>query len=300
MALVALDRLGASDDRLRQYASFYQRRLRAKPVDEPPLPNDDWQEAIGKPAFETTLARKFAGDLRAKGREALLRDVIARLTPALASEAFHGIIRTAYAVDSGDDIDIPDALTSWVIGYAELGHRDEPRWDTAADALAAMNGDERFPKDFASRSITGSILKVIAIPAFDDYRAAIRHLELRDLARLAALIYLSTGNLTVLHLVTACHAARVLEPYLAADAVGHLATAMLAAYASIGRPDFDAALQPTPDLPDWPSLAARAIKSDDEHDLKLVYSCQQEEEHYGWRLHRMAAALRLNRRPASA
>jgi hypothetical protein len=300
MALVALDRLGADDDRLRLYASFYQRRLRAKPADEPPLPNDDWQEAIGKPALETTLARRFAGDLRAKGRDALLRDVISRLTPGLASQAFHGLIRAAYAVESGDDVDIPDALTAWVIGYGELGQRDEPRWDTAAEAFTAMNHDERFPKDFASRSITASIAKVIVIPAFDEYRFAIRNLELSDLAKMAVLLYLSTGDFTVLHLVTACHATRVLEPYLAADAVDHLATAMLAAYASIGRPDFDAALEPTPDLPDWPSLAARAIKSDDEHDLKLVYSCQQEEEHYGWRLHRMAAALRLNRRPASA
>jgi len=300
MALVALERLGANDDRLRQYAGFYERRLRSKPADEPPLPNDNWKEAIGRPALETTLARRFAVDLRAKGRDALLHEVIARLTPGVASEAFHGLIRTAYAVESGDDVDIPDALTSWVIGYAELGRRNEQRWDTAADAFAAMHRDERFPKDFASRSITASILKVIAIPAFDDYRLAIRNVELRDLAKMAVLIYLATGDFTVLHLVTACHATRVLVPYLAADAVDHLAVAMLAAYASVGRPAFDVAIQPAQDLPDWPALAARAINRDDEHDLKLVYSCRKEEEHYGWRLHRMAAALRLNRRPASA
>ena len=107
------------------------------------------------------------------------------------------------------------------------------------------------------------------------------------------MLFLATGDFTVLHLVTACHATRVLQPYLAADAVDHLAVAMLAAYASIGRPDFDAALQPARDLTDWASLAARVIPSDDEHDLKLVYSCQQEEKQYGWHLHQMAAALRL-------
>ncbi|HXH38263.1 MAG TPA: hypothetical protein VNN08_06520, partial [Thermoanaerobaculia bacterium] len=81
MALVALDRLGAGDDRLRQYASFYERRLRPKPIDEPPLPHDDWREAIGKPALETTLARRFARDLQAKGMDALLHEVIGPLTP---------------------------------------------------------------------------------------------------------------------------------------------------------------------------------------------------------------------------
>jgi hypothetical protein len=217
----------------------------------------------------------------------------------LASEAFHGLIRTAYAVDSGDDIDIADALTSWIIGYAELGRAGEVRWETAAEAFAAMHTDDRFPKEFNSRSISGSILKVIAIPAFDDYRAAIHQLELADLARIAASIFLPTGDFTALHLVTACHAVRVLQPYLGPDANDHLAIAMLAAYASIGRPSFDATSS-ADDLPDWPSLSARAIASDDEHDLKLVYSCRQEEQHYGFGLHHRAASLRLKRRSLSA
>jgi Questin oxidase-like len=295
MALVALDRLGASDDRLRQFATFYQRRLRLKPAEQPPLPNDDWRNAIGQPSLETTLATKFTAELQTKGREALLSELGSQLTPGLASEAFHGLIRTAYAVDSGDDVDLPDALTSWVLGYAELGRRHERRWDSARDAFQAMHRDERFPKELPGRSITGRIGKIVALPAFDDYRFAIGALDLRDLAKIAALLFLATGDFTALHLVTACHATRVLQPYLAADAVAHLAVAMLAAYASIGRPDFDAALLPEQDLPDWPALAARVIPSDDEHDHKFVYSCRQEEAHYGWGLHQMAATARVNR-----
>jgi hypothetical protein len=275
MALVALDRLGASDDRLREFAAMYQQRLRAK------------AEA------EAKQTAKFAAELQEKGRDAFLRDVVSPLTPGLASEAFHGLIRTAYAVDSGDDTDLPDAITSWVLGFEEVGRFEEKRWDTAIDAFMAMNRDDRFPKDLAGRSITGRIRKIIAIPAFDDYRFGITNLELRDLAKIAALLFLATSDFTVLHLVTACHATRVLQSYLAADAVDHLGVAMLAAYASIGRPDFDVDLQPPRDLPDWPSLAARAIPSDDEHDLKLVYSCQQEETMYGWGLHHMAASSRL-------
>jgi len=275
MALVALDRLGASDDRLREFAAMYQQRLRAKP------------EA------EAKQAAKFAAELQEKGREAFLRDAACRLTPGLASEAFHGLIRTAYAVDSGDDTDLPDAITSWVLGYEELGRFEELRWDKAVDAFTAINRDDRFPRDLAGRSITGRIRKIIAIPAFDDYRFGIRNLELGDVAKIAALLFLATGDFTILHLVTACHATRILRPYLAVDAVSHLGVAMIAAYASIGRPDFDADLQPARDLPDWPSLAARTILSDDEHDLKLVYSCLQEEAEYGWGLHQMAASTRV-------
>ncbi|HEX7676931.1 MAG TPA: hypothetical protein VF713_02320, partial [Thermoanaerobaculia bacterium] len=86
MALVALHRLGASDERLREFAAFYQQRLRSKPESE------------------TIQSAKFAAELKEKGREVFLRDAVLPLTPALASEAFHGLIRTAYAVDSGDDV----------------------------------------------------------------------------------------------------------------------------------------------------------------------------------------------------
>jgi len=275
MALVALDRLGANDDRLRKFAAFYQRRLRAKPE------------------REAARSAKFAAELREQGREAFLRDAVSSRTAGLASEAFHGLIRTAYAVDSGDDTDLPDALTSWDLGYEEVGRFEEKRWATALDPFAALNRDDRFPKDLPGRSITGRIRKIIAIPAFDDYRFGITNLALRDLAKMAVLLFLATGDFTVLHLVTACHATRVLQPYLATDAVDHLCVAMLAAYASIGRPDFDPDLQPAAGLPDWPSLAARAITSNDEHDLKVVYSCQQEEAEYGWGLHHMAASARM-------
>jgi hypothetical protein len=300
MALVALDRLGADEDRLRRYASFYERRLRLKPAEEPPLPDDGWRSVIGKPAYERTLARELADALREKGREAILNGIVPHLAPAIASQAFHGLIRTAYAVDSGDDVDIPDALTSWVIGYGVLGRRDERRWESAMEAFVAMRGDDRFPREFTSRSITGSIAKVIAIPAFDDYRAGIKTIALRDLTKIAVQLFLATADFTVLHLVTACHATRILQPYLGAGALDHFAVAMLAAYASIGRPDFDTVLDAAKNPPDWQALSARAIASNDEHDLKLVYSCRREEEHYGWGLHQKAASLRLNRRAQDA
>ena len=45
----------------------------------------------------------------------VLHNNIARLTPGLAAAAFHGIIRTAYAVDSGEDDDLADAVASWIL-----------------------------------------------------------------------------------------------------------------------------------------------------------------------------------------
>jgi hypothetical protein len=291
MALLALERLGGDDARLRQFAAFYEKRLRLQTPGEP-LPNDDWREGLGKRRYESALAAKFEEEIRIRGSAALLRDVVPHLTTGLASEAFHGAIRTAYAVDSGDDVDIAGALAAWVTGFSELpGASGEKRFDTAADAFVAIATDDRFAAPIEGRSIDARIAKVNALPAFDDYRSSITSVALPDLAMIAARIFIATGDFVALHLVTACHATRVLERFLLTSALDVLANAMLAAYIVIGRPPLATTI-----IDDGADLASLAIKSDDDHDLKLVYSCFQEEAHYKSGLHRTAAAVRLSTR----
>jgi len=288
MALLALERLGGDERRLRQFAAFYEKRLRLQDPGEP-LPNDDWREALGKRRYESALAAKFEEVVRTRGTDALLRDVVPHLTAGLPSEAFHGAIRTAYAVDSRDDVDIAGALAAWVTGFSELpGASGEKRFASAADAFAAIAADNRFATLIEGRSIDARLAKVNALPAFDDYRSSIANLALPDLAMIAVRIFIATGDFVALHLVTACHATRVLEQFLSPSALEVLANAMLAAYIVIGRPTLA-----TTTIDDGADLASLAVKSDDDHDLKLVYSCFQEEAHYHSGLHRTAAAVRL-------
>jgi len=266
MALLALERLGGDEARLRQFAAFYEKRLRLQDPGDP-LPNDDWREALGKRRYESALAAKFDNEIRIRGSNALLRDVVPHLTAALPSEAFHGAIRTAYAADSGDDVDVAGGLASWVTGFSELrGAAGEKRFASAADAFAAIAADDRLAAPIEGRSIDGRLAKVNALSAFDDYRTSIVNLALPDLAMIAARIFINTGDFVALHLVTACHATRVLEPFLLPSALDVLANAMLAAYIVIGRPTLATTI-----IDDGTDIASVAVKSDDDHDLKLVY-----------------------------
>ena len=267
MAALALQRLGATPDRVREFTAFYEQRLRLK----------DASEA----AFSDRLAEELARD----GRDAWLHAHVSRLTPGLGSGAFHGIIRTAYAVDSGEETDLPDAITSWVRAYGVIA---TPLGMPMDDAFRALQRDDRFAIDFGPGNIDDRIKRVAAFAPFAEYRIA--NPTLPELARIAVSVYLATAKFTALHMVTGCHATRVLQPYLGNHALEHLATALLAAYVTIGRPSFDFE---EIDAPDWETLAAIAIASNDDHDLKLVYSCREEEAVYGWGLHTMAAALRL-------
>jgi len=295
MSLLALERLGGDGARLREFAAFYEKRLRLRNAGDP-LPANDWRNALGQRRYESALMATFESDLRDRGAAALLGDVVPHLTTGIASEAFHGAIRTAYAIDSGDDVDVAGALASWVTGFSELpGPSAAKRFDAIADAFNAIAADDRFAAPIEGRSIDGRIAKVNALPAFDDYRSAIAQPTLPVLARTAARTFIATGDFIALHLVTGCHAVRLLQPFLLPTALDVLATAMLAAYVVIGRPPIDTEVVRAP--PDPASLAARAVKSDDDHDLKFVYSCLQEERHYGSGLHRLAAAVRISPKP---
>jgi hypothetical protein len=273
MALLALDRLGADEARLRAFAAFYAQRLRPKS------------------ARETEMASRFSRDLGERGAEALLAEAVPRLANGVGSQAFHGLIRLAYAVDSGDDVDVPDALAAWTLGFSALPADAGARpFATFADAFEAVAADDRLARSVDGRGISGRIAKVAADPAFQPYRGGVEHVDLRQVATISAQVYASTADFTALHMITGCHAMRVLQRFLPPEAFSNFAIAILAAYVTIGRP---AIAVPAIEVPDDATLAARAVKSDDDHDLKLVYSCLREEAEYGSGLHRLAAAVRL-------
>lgn len=112
---------------------------------------------------------------------------------------------------------------------------------------------------------------------------------LRTLAQLATRLYAQSGNFTVLHLVTGCHALRVLMPYL--DAPLRALRSYWVAYAAGAAGVPSAAAAPALQaVPDWPEIVARALASDDAHVVKLVYSCREEHCFYDWDDCRFAAA----------
>jgi hypothetical protein len=67
---------------------------------------------------------------------------------------------------------------------------------------------------------------------------------------------------------------------------------LLAAYASIGTPELAPRELAAPAA--WDALAARAVASDDDHDVKLADACREERLVFGNdERYRVAVALRL-------
>ncbi len=276
MALVALRRLGASDERLAAFAQHYSPRLQPAPPAVPWPAGDAWQLLFGERDAWPTYRDLFTQWLQHEGGAAVLSQALPSLMPGCGAAAFHGLIRTAYAVQAGHGPELADALAYWACRWLDLG-RATPggRLADPARLLAALH-----PAPAQGSLIFERMRQVAVDPAFD---AAVARLRidgdtLPRLARAAARLYARSGNFTALHLVTSAQALRVLLPFadeLLPALAGYwraYAAGWLASGAVAGR-------APAP-LP-WPDLVTAALASDDAHLIKLVDACREEQQAYG-------------------
>jgi hypothetical protein len=292
MALVALARLGADEQRLAAFAAGYARRLHAAPAAQPWPAGDAWQGRFGDPRAWPIYRGLFDEWLDDEGAPAVLAQALPPLLRGVGAAAFHGLIRTAYAVAAGHSHGLADGLAYWACRWFALGAG--PGSGTEADpaVVLARLGMAR-PRQ---PMIAERMLQVAQQPRFRRVAGALRidpDASLERLATMAARLYADSGDFTVLHLVTSAHAMRVLLPWLEADeaaaALGHYWLAYAAGHAASGLGAAAAPpAPPAPPLP-WPDIVARAIASDDDHVAKLVDSCREQERSYGGTVWREAA-----------
>lgn len=292
MALAALDEMGAPDARIAAYAAAYSSRLE---------PLAAWTGAhaprLGAAADFPGWLEYYRARLGREGVEPILRQALATLAEAPGSGAFHGMIRTAYALSSGSETEVAHALAYWAAAFESLGEPVTPRgMATPAQALAraaAPAGTARL----AGRNIAERMQAARRLPAFEALATQVHpaRVTLDALAEAALQAYAATGDFTLLHGLTGVQAARALAGY-APDPARFLAQcwrALAAAYLSCGAPRVDAPAFAKPCAAGWPEILARACRADDEHDVKLAHACWIEHRRTGDDLYRLAAAARL-------
>ena len=281
MALVALDRLGAPDERLAAYAERYSQKL------EPP------GEA------EARLKRDAAAKVATHDVDTMLRAGLEGLSGSLAGAAFHEIIHLAYAVEAYDAAEIASALAHWQSEAQALDVVFDGRGRGSVGAALATLKDAELTTDAAGLIVD----QIAAVAAQEGFAGAIGALAVDDntvaaLAAAALRAFAATQDFVGLHMLTGCHALRIV-----AETVPDQATALVhgfwpvfaGAYVVIGAPALDAAADD--DAADWPTLHTAARAHDDEHVIKIIYSCWQESLAYGDDgLYRTAAGRYLNDR----
>lgn len=295
MALLALSRLGASDERLAEFFRWWEEN-RALPRRDGPAIEGDWCRHIGDTAAFAALSDRFRRGIAERGADTVVAAVFPAVAPGVAAAAFHGLIRLAYGIDAGHQGEIAAGLAALVARCDDLG-LDFAGTRPAAPVEAALGrlADALGAAEFAGNGISG---RMQAAAADRRFRAAFSLPPLAPglldaVARAAIALYWQTANFTVLHMVTATHAARIVFdrfPDLADDiALRAFWGAVCAAYASVGAPPVTEAVPLSEPLP-WRDIVGKAVAGNDDHVIKMTYTCRCESGRTGNPLYRAAAA----------
>ena len=285
MALVALKRLGASDSRLAEFAAGYSQRLHAAPAPTEWPAGDPWRGALGQPAAWPAYRHLFLHWLVSEGAGPVLQQTLPVLVAGCGAAAFHGLVRTAYAVQCGHGQELADALAYWACRWFSLDSplSAETFAETSAETQAGTQADPAPLLKALGQPMPGGALIVSRMnvaarqPGFDasTQRLRIDAQTLPRLARLGARLFSRSGNSTTLRLVTSAQALGVLLPFIdeplparvavagywRAFAAGFVASGVVPGRAPPARP--------------WTELMAAAVASDVDHLIELVDACRQ-------------------------
>lgn len=298
MALYALSRLGASDRRLEDYFGWWEEN-RALPKRPSPraVSGESWRGEIGEADMFDALWTAFRQHAEAAGPDMPIREVYPAVADGVGAAAFHGLIRLAYGIEAAHCGEIGAGLATLCSRHAPLG----VSLDAAPETPSVEAAFVRISEALSGRRFTGQgIIGRMQAAAADLHFVASLSCPalppdalLAELAGIAIRLYWQTADFTMLHLVTTSHAARVLfgryPQLLTPQAADALWLAACAAYASVGAPLPQSPVVPS-DVADWPEVGAGAVASNDDHVIKMTYTCRSEEAHYRDPIYRAAAA----------
>lgn len=295
MTLIAMSRLGAGDERLADYYQAYQSRLVPRRVPSEPISADGIVAELGTGRRYADLFERFGHEIDRRGTDETLDRHLPTLLDGLGGAAFHGVIRLAYALEHGRPVHVAAGLAYLADSFQPV---DVGAFDTATGSvrepaelldrlaedphLRAHTYTSGFSNQYAEVSTDPRFLSIVATIGVDEHTQA-------RIAKVAHTLYRATGDFFALHTMTGAHATRIAAARLSSvedrhRAVGSLARAIAAAYVVIGTPAIDAAALDEPpvaaELPGWDDIAAAAIDHDNEHVIKLAYTCR--EEHAAW------------------
>jgi hypothetical protein len=299
MTLIALSHLGADEHRLNDFFNHYKERLIPKDPLKMMITNENWKDFLGQHDKNSDYVQYFTLKVKQDGIKKTLENFLPFLSSGLAGGAFHPLIRTAYGVDIHSEKEVIEGLASFCLAYLPLSELTSLS-STATkplEVLSQMHNDLNLRKlKIDAPNIFSRMLYVARNEAFLPYLNSLNSSQtnLKDIAGLALNLYLSSDDdFTALHVVTSAHALRLLQNFFPSfdTCLSVYWQALCAAYVTIDMPEIKShALQK--DLPSWQDIFEKACSSHNDHVIKFVYTCSEEEKYYQNPLYRQAAALK--------
>lgn len=255
MAQIALWKMGAKEEDIKDYSENYVERWKIKPAPVTSQKILTIEDALGQEEAYCSYVMYFKNKVRTEGLEKTLKDALNLLSKGMASGLFHGLIRIAYALEADSVDEICRGLALYAVIYHETVFAEKTI--EAEDLSAALfsyhqNGDEHF-------YMSGSVEE-----------------KEKALAETLSQLYLSTGNFIVLHTITGFHALMVLKNYYDDfdDVLNRYTVCVQRALRRLPK-DMYIKIALTDALRDWSLIQEKANESPDAHTIKFVYTCHE-------------------------
>ena len=147
-AVIALDKLGASPQRIREYydsysdSTTYGYGLEPRRVSEQTITQDNWRSYFGKHCSFTSYCEFFDEREKQLGMQRMLEEYVPSLLPGCVGALLHGTIHLGWALDSGHRWMIIEGLAYMAFSYVSCqpemtfaSDRDLPVHESALDSL---------------------------------------------------------------------------------------------------------------------------------------------------------------------
>ncbi|RYV01681.1 hypothetical protein SOPP22_15065 [Shewanella sp. OPT22] len=277
MVLVALDRLGASEQKLEQFYCDYIDVLDLADGASTVERINDVSEYLGDSEKYLSYLKYFQSRLELEGYESVLKTTLLQLIPGISAAAFHTLIRLAYAVEAENDTEIAIALAYWSAEYQAFDLDLSETNCTLEEILFKL----------APLGVQHSFMPGIIVDRMNEIGELLRHssikiipkdLTLESLKLCCLDAFYSKDDFTLLHTVTGCHAFSIILPFIndIDFALKQLWQAVLVAYLSTGLPYSGFSGFKAVQHVDFESVINKAISSNDDHIIKLTFTCYQE------------------------
>jgi hypothetical protein len=279
MSLVALDKMSANEAIQKSYFDHSIKRLVRRENNE--LIITQINDALGQAEYFEAYYNYYLGRLEKDSIKNLMSESISILIKGISASAFHAFIRLSYALETCNKKEIAYALAYWSSEYNELATNSKYTENSLPEIINQINPISQ-NHDFSPGIIIDRMNEINSILKASNIAIQSKDLNLDEIRTLCLDIFSTNNNFTILHCITACHAFRSISEYFSnyPEAISYLWEAIIVAYLStqLEFKSINIDLKETGKI--WSEIIEEATQSKDDHVIKLVYSCWQEDAFY--------------------
>jgi hypothetical protein len=274
MVMIALSQLNASQIKLNNTFDEGVKGLEHIGDLDNIIPVKNIEHDLGNSKSFRSYLKYFKGELRVHGIDTVLKKSLPVLISGVAASAFHALIRLAYAIEANNKSEMAIALAYWCAEYQSFELSIETSNESLEEILTRL-APIGVNHNFSPGIIVNRMSEVGSLLKHENSVIQPHTVNLSDLKKFALKTFCTKDNFTLLHTVTGCHAFSFIMPYIenVDVALRELWKSILVAYLSTGLDYVDEEIKKSEKIIDFPLVINSALKSNDSHVIKLVYTC---------------------------